>query len=316
MLYPFTFNSQYVSLHPLIVKMNRFYGTGVAIVTPFQADGQVDYTGLKNLINYLIDGGVQYIVSLGTTGESATLTKDEKKKVWEFTAETVNKRVNLVAGIGGNNTYEVVEQVGAFNVTGYDAILSASPHYNKPTQEGIYQHYRAISESAQLPIILYNVPSRTGSTVSAETTCRLAHDFKNIIATKEASGSFDIFNQIMRDKPEDFLLISGDDPVTLPMISLGAAGLISVAGNALPKQVSDYVKLALEGNFKAAQKGHLELIEFTRLLFTEGSPAGVKTALKQLGVCGDAVRLPLVQVGSKTAAAIEAELHKINVVLS
>jgi 4-hydroxy-tetrahydrodipicolinate synthase len=193
--------------------MNRFYGTGVAIATPFQADGQVDYSGLKNLINHLIDGGVEYIVSLGTTGENATLNPDEKQKIWAYTAEINAGRVNLVAGIAGNNTHEVVEQVKAFNIAGYDAILSASPAYNKPTQEGIYQHYKAIAENAPLPIILYNVPSRTGSNVSAETTVRLAHDFKNIIATKEASGSFDQFNQIMRDKPEDFLLISGDDPI-------------------------------------------------------------------------------------------------------
>ena len=288
-----------------------FYGTGVAIVTPFQADGQVDYGSLRTVINYLIDGGVEYIVSLGTTGESATLNKDERKKVWEFTAETVNKRVNLVAGIGGNNTYEVVNQVSTFNTEGYQAILSASPHYNKPTQEGIYQHYRALSESTALPLILYNVPSRTGSTIGAQTTVRLAHDFKNIIAVKEASGSFEIFNQIMRDKPEDFLLISGDDPVTLPMMAMGAAGLISVVGNALPRQTSDMIRLCLKGDFKAACKLHYSMIELIRLLFVEGSPAGVKTALKHLGICGDTVRLPLVQVGDKTAAAIIAETEKI-----
>jgi 4-hydroxy-tetrahydrodipicolinate synthase len=186
--------------------MEMFHGTGVAMVTPFDASGQVDYTGLENLINYLIDGGVEYLVSLGTTGESATLSKDEKKRIWAFTAEKVNKRVNLVAGIGGNNTHEVVEAVKQFESQGYDAILSASPYYNKPIQEGIYQHYKAIAQSSALPILLYNVPGRTGSNVSAETTVRLAHDFKNIIGTKEASGNFDQFNQIMRDKPDDFLL--------------------------------------------------------------------------------------------------------------
>ncbi|QKJ31212.1 4-hydroxy-tetrahydrodipicolinate synthase [Mucilaginibacter mali] len=292
--------------------MNTFYGTGVAMVTPFQADGQVDYEGLTNLINHLIDGGVEYLVSLGTTGESATLSKDEKKKVFEFTAKTVNKRVRLIAGIAGNNTYEVVEQLRAFDTTGYDAILSASPHYNKPTQEGIYQHYRALAENTPLPIILYNVPSRTGSTMSATTTLRLANDFKNIIGIKEASGSFDIFNQIMRDKPEGFMLISGDDAITLPMMALGAVGHISVVGNALPRQSSDMVRLCLQGDFKAATKLHSSLVEFTHLMFIDGSPAGVKTALKQLGVCGDVVRLPLVQVGAKTAEAIINETQKIS----
>jgi len=281
------------------------------MVTPFQADGQIDYEGLRNLIEHLIDGGVQYLVSLGTTGESATLNAQERKQVWAFTAEVVNKRVNLVAGIGGNNTHEVVEQIKEFDTNGYDAILSSSPHYNKPTQEGIYQHYKAIAQVASLPVILYNVPSRTGSTISAETTVRLARDFKNIIGIKEASGNFDLFNQLMRDKPEDFLFISGDDPVTLPMMALGAVGVISVIGNALPKQLSTMVQLLLKNDFKAAQKVHSSLIEFTRLMFIEGNPAGVKSALKHLGICGDGVRLPLVPVSSGTAAAIIQETKKL-----
>jgi 4-hydroxy-tetrahydrodipicolinate synthase len=291
--------------------MNKFYGSGVAMVTPFQADGQIDYEGLRNLIEHLIDGGVQYLVSLGTTGESATLNAQERKQVWAFTAQVVNKRVNLVAGIGGNNTHEVVEQIKEFDTNGYDAILSSSPHYNKPTQEGIYQHYKAIAHVASLPVILYNVPSRTGSTISAETTVRLARDFKNIIGIKEASGNFDLFNQLMRDKPEDFLFISGDDPVTLPMMALGAVGVISVIGNALPKQLSTMVQLLLKNDFKAAQKVHSSLIEFTRLMFIEGNPAGVKSALKHLGICSDAVRLPLVPVSSGTAAAIIQETKKL-----
>ena len=277
------------------------------MVTPFQADGQVDYDGLAKLINYLIDGGVDYLVSLGTTGESATLNADERKQVWAFTAKSVNGRVALIAGIGGNNTHEVVEQVKQFDITGYDGILSASPHYNKPTQEGIYQHYKAIAENAPLPIILYNVPSRTGSNINADTIVRLAHDFKNIIAVKEAGGNFDQINQVMRDKPESFLVISGDDPVTLPMMALGAVGVISVTGNALPRQTSDMVRFCLSGDFKSAQKAHSSLIDFTRLMFVEGSPAGVKTALKQLEVCGDTLRLPLVQVSSSTAERIVSE---------
>ena len=291
--------------------MNKFHGTGVAVVTPFQADGQVDYSALKTLIDHLVDGGVEYLVSLGTTGESATLSKEEKKKVWEFTAQVVNRRVHLVAGIGGNNTYETVAEIKAFDIAGYDAILSASPHYNKPTQEGIYQHYKAIAEVTPLPVILYNVPSRTGSTVSAQTTVRLAKDFKNIIGIKEASGNFELLNQLMRDKPEEFLVISGDDPITLPMIAMGAVGVISVIGNALPKQFSDMVRLCLNGDYKAAQPAHYSLIEFTRLMFTEGNPAGVKSALKQLNVCGDMVRLPLVQVSKDTAEKIKEQIEII-----
>jgi len=281
------------------------------MVTPFQADGQVDYEGLKNLIEHLIDGGVQYLVSLGTTGESATLNADERKQVWSFTAQVVNKRVPLVAGIGGNNTHEVVEQVKEFDINGYSAILSSSPHYNKPTQEGIYQHYKAIAQVAPLPVILYNVPSRTGSTIAAETTVRLARDFKNIIAIKEASGNFDLFNQLMRDKPEEFLVISGDDPVTLPMMALGAVGVISVIGNALPKPLSAMVQLLLNNDYKQAQKTHSSLIEFTRLMFVEGNPAGVKNALKHLGVCGETLRLPLVPVSSGIAEAIKKETQKL-----
>lgn len=291
--------------------MNKFHGTGVALVTPFNADGTVDYTGLKNLINHLVEGKVEYLVSLGTTGEASTLNKSDKKKIWEFTAEINNGRLPLVAGIGGNDTAELAQSIKDFEVSGYDAILSASPYYNKPTQEGIYQHYKAVSEASALPVFLYNVPGRTGSNVSPETTCRLANDFKNIIGTKEASGSFDQFNQILRDKPADFMLISGDDPVAMPMIALGAVGVISVVGNALPQQLSDMIRLGLNGDFKAAAPLHLDLIEFTRLIFAEGNPGGVKAALKQLGVCDDYVRLPLVQVTDALRKAIIAETNRI-----
>ena len=293
------------------MNMNKFYGTGVAMVTPFHADGEVDYEGLRRLIDFLIEGGVEYLVSLGTTGESVTLSKDEKKKIWSFTAEVNNGRVPLVAGIAGNNTVEVVNEIKAFDTKGYDAILSASPNYNKPTQEGIYQHYKAIAEASPLPVLLYNVPSRTGSNVSAETTIRLANDFKNIIGIKEASGNFDQLNQIARDKPADFLLISGDDPISLPMMALGSVGVISVVGNALPREFSDMIRLGLNGDFKAALSAHSSFIEFTRMMFAEGSPAGVKTALKARGICGDTVRLPLVQVSASLAARIVAETQKL-----
>jgi 4-hydroxy-tetrahydrodipicolinate synthase len=291
--------------------MNKFYGTGVAMVTPFHSDGAVDFRGLEAVTNHIIGGGCEYIVVLGTTGESATLNKQEKKDIWSSTVKFSNGRVPLVAGIGGNNTYEVLKSLEEFDTTGYDAILSVSPYYNKPTQEGIYQHYKAIAENSRLPVILYNVPGRTGSMVSAETTVRLAHDFKNIVATKEASGNFDQFNAIMRDKPKDFLFISGDDPVTLPMIAMGCAGVISVIGNAIPKAISDMVRLCLKGDYENARPLHYSMIEFTRLMFTEGNPAGVKQALKELGVCGDDLRLPLTKVSSATAAKISAELQQI-----
>jgi len=291
--------------------MNKFHGTGVAVVTPFNADGTVDYNGLRKLINYLIDGKVEYLVSLGTTGEASTLNKAEKKKIWEFTAEVTNGRLPLVAGIGGNDTAEVVNSVKTFEINGYDAILSASPYYNKPTQEGIYQHYKAISENSSLPVLLYNVPGRTASNVSPETTCRLATDFKNIIGTKEASGNFDQFNQIMRDKPVDFMLISGDDPVAMPMIALGAVGVISVIGNALPRQLSDLIRLCLNGDYANALPQHLNLIEFTKMMFAEGNPAGTKAALQHLGICDDHLRLPLVKVSEQLRSSIIAETARI-----
>lgn len=291
--------------------MNRFHGTGVALVTPFNTDGTVDYQGLKKLINHLVDGGIDYLVSLGTTGETATLSKDEKKKVWDFTAEINNGRLPLVAGIGGNDTAVIGEAIKTFQNNQYSAILSVSPYYSKPTQEGIYQHYKYLSELSELPIILYNVPGRTGSHMSAETTCRLAHDFKNVIATKEASGSFEQFNQIMRDKPADFLLISGDDPIALPMIALGAVGVISVIGNALPHQLSTLINQCLAGDFAKALPAHLSLLEITRLMFAEGNPAGVKATLKQLNICEDVVRLPLVKASAQLNQSLAQQLERL-----
>lgn len=280
------------------------------MITPFNTDRTVDYSGLKNVINYIIDGGVEYLVSIGTTGESATLTKEEKKAIWKFTAETTDGRVPLVAGIGGNDTAEIIKSLEQFDTKGYDAILSVSPYYNKPTQEGIYQHYKTVAEASQLPVILYNVPTRTGSNIEAETTLRLAYDFENIIGVKEASGNFEQFNKIAGNKPADFLFISGDDPVTLPLMALGAAGLISVVGNAMPRQVSDMVRFCLEGDFDAARPLHFNLLEFTRLCFKDGNPAGVKAALKHLGICNDTLRLPLVNVSAETFKQIGTALKK------
>lgn len=292
--------------------MNKFHGTGVAIITPFKSDGSIDHTALKTVIDHIINGGAEYIVSLGTTGEAATLDSDEKKAVWETTVSHVNGRVNLVAGIGGNNTSEVLKDLKKFDSNGFDAVLSVCPYYNKPSQEGIYQHYKAIAENSSLPIILYNVPGRTGVNMTAETTLRLAHDHKNIIAMKEASGNFEQFNKIIKDKPEDFLFISGDDPITLPLIAMGAAGVISVIGNALPGIFSTMVRMCLDGKFIEAQPLHHSLTEITTLCFVEGNPGGVKSAMKLLGICGDTMRLPLVNISEGTENQIRAKLEQLH----
>ena len=292
--------------------MNELHGAGVALVTPFNSDESVDFEALGQLIDLQINEGMDYLVSLGTTGEVATLTNDERKRIWDFTVKRVNGRLPLVAGIGGNNTAEIVEQIKNFNPTGFCAILSVSPYYNKPTQEGIYQHYKAVSNASPLPVILYNVPGRTGSNITAQTTLRLANDFSNIVAIKEASGNFAQFSEILRDKPTGFLLISGDDPVTLPMMSLGAAGIISVIGNALPKKVATLAKLCAEGNYAEARSIHNELLNITDLCFIEGNPAGVKYILQELGIGKDQLRLPLVPVSEKIQAAIKEELKKLN----
>ena len=294
--------------------MNKFHGTGVAMVTPFNSDGSIDHSGIKNIIDHIISGGVEYIVSLGTTGEAATLSSEEKKEIWEATAQHNAGRVPLIAGIGGNNTAEVVRDLKIFNSKDYQAVLSVSPYYSKPTQEGIYQHYKAIAEASDLPILLYNVPGRTSMNISVETTLRLANNFKNIIGTKEDSGNFDQFNLIIRDKPEDFLVISGDDAIALPFISTGAVGVISVIGNALPRILSTMVRMCLDGKFIEAQPLHYSLIEFTRLCFAEGNPGGVKSALKLLNICDDVLRLPLVSVGSETTSLIKEELQKLDLV--
>jgi 4-hydroxy-tetrahydrodipicolinate synthase len=291
--------------------MNKFHGTGVAMITPFNTDGSVDYEGLRKLIDFQIAGGVEYLVSLGTTGESATLTKEEKKSVWEFTSKTVAGRLPLVAGIGGNNTAEIIESMKSFNTAGYDAILSVSPYYNRPTQEGIFQHYKAIAEASPLPVILYNVPSRTGQNMTADTTLRLAHEVKNLIGVKEAAGNFDQFNKVLRDKPKDFLFISGDDGVSLPLIAMGAAGIISVVGNAIPSLFSKMIRLCLDGKFAEAQPLHYQVLELTNSLFMEGNPAGIKEAVKHLGICGNSVRLPLVNVSESLSKKIKSELEKL-----
>ena len=293
---------------------DRFRGLGVALVTPFRSNGQIDYAGLEKLIDHQIAGGVDYVVSMGTTGESVTLTKAEKHELLAQTIGYVRNRVPVVLGCGGSNTAEVIEALNSFEMDGVDAILSVSPYYNKPTQEGIYQHYKAIAQSSLRPIILYNVPGRTGSNMSSETTVRLARDFKNIIAIKEASANLDQMGRILKHKPRDFMLISGDDTLTLPIIALGGVGVISVVGNALPAETSALVKAALKGDLETARREHLRMIEVIDLLFAEGNPGGIKQVLKVLGVCGDTMRLPLVNISEATAGKLYKALADAEVV--
>ncbi|WP_028295539.1 4-hydroxy-tetrahydrodipicolinate synthase [Olivibacter sitiensis] len=280
--------------------MNTFHGAGVALVTPFKVDGSIDYEGLSNLIEYQIAGGMDYLVSMGTTGEVATLSKKEKLDVLDFTAKQVAGRVPLVAGFGGNNTAELVEQLKEFKNPSYSAILSVSPYYNKPTQEGIYQHYKALALATNLPIILYNVPGRTGSMVSVDTIIRLAKEFSNIIGVKEASANFEHFTRIMEQKPADFMLISGDDALTLPMMSLGAVGVITVVGNAFPRETQQLVKYCNEWKFEEANRIHYKLLRIDELCFIEGNPAGVKEMLQVMGICNRTLRLPLTEVSQVT----------------
>ncbi|MBX2982816.1 MAG: 4-hydroxy-tetrahydrodipicolinate synthase [Flavobacteriales bacterium] len=293
---------------------NRFRGLGVALVTPFRANGAIDHAALAKVIEHQITGGIDYLVVMGTTGESATISTEEKKHLLAQVIEVVHNRIPIVFGIGGNNTAEVVEQLQAFDMDGVDAILSVSPYYNKPTQEGIYQHYKALAQVSLRPIILYNVPGRTMSNIAAETTLRLARDFKNIIAIKEASGNLDQVGLILKHRPEDFLVISGDDALTLPILALGGDGVISVVGNGLPEEFARLVHAALKGDFQTAQKEHLNLIELITLLFVEGNPGGIKEVLKALGLCDVHMRLPLVPVSEGTAKKIYQALADTEVV--
>ena len=287
--------------------MDKIKGTGVALVTPFNEDKSVDYKGLENLLNHVIDGGIDYLVLMGTTGESVTLSKGEKVAVVDFCKKINNSRVPVVLGIGGNNTMQVVEDIKSANLDGIDAILSVSPAYNKPSQEGIYQHYKMISGNCPLPIIVYNVPGRTASNISAETTVRLANDFENIVAVKEASGDMDQIMKIIKNKPSDFVVLSGDDGLTLPMIHMGAEGVISVIGQSHPKEYSDMVSFGLSGNKEIANQLHNKLYDFYVPLYAEGNPVGIKACLELLGICKSQVRLPLVEASN----AIKNELKSL-----
>lgn len=286
--------------------MNNFTGTGVAIVTPFNTDYSIDFNSLTNLVEFLIKGGVDYLVVLGTTGESATLSKEEKQQVINHVKSVNNNRLPLVVGIGGNNTHAVISDIQSFDISGYQAILSVSPYYNKPTQEGIYQHYKAIAEASPLPIILYNVPGRTNSNVLASTTLRLANDFKNIIAVKEASGSLEQCMEIIQNKPANFLVISGDDNLTLPILAAGGNGVISVIANACPSVFSKMVNAGLKNDMPTARNEHYKVFSITQSIFKEGNPAGVKELLQHFKIMNNVVRLPLVNVSNQLSQEIKS----------
>ncbi|OUS00704.1 4-hydroxy-tetrahydrodipicolinate synthase [Flavobacteriales bacterium 33_180_T64] len=275
--------------------MTKFHGTGVAIITPFNADLSVDHNALTNVVNYNIDNGINYIVISGTTGESVTITKHEKQDIIKTIVKANNSRVPLVLGIGGNNTAQVIEEIQNTDLTEIDALLSVSPYYSKPQQEGIYQHFKAISLASPVDIILYNVPGRTSSNMSSETTLRLAKDFDNIIAVKEAGNNVHQYLKLLRDKPDNFLVISGDDDLALGVILAGAAGVISVLGQALPKQFTTMINFGLEGKAAEAYKIHFNLMDITSLIFSENNPAGIKAVLEILDLSKATVRLPLVE---------------------
>lgn len=289
----------------------KFTGTGIAIVTPFNADRSIDWVSFQRLIEFWIAGKVEYLVVLGTTGESATVHGEEKQNVFSFVAETVAGRLPLVAGIGGNDTFEVVKGFTGFDLKGYDAILSVAPYYNKPNQEGLYQHYKILDERTPLPIMMYNVPGRTGINVSADTQLRIAHSCKNIFATKEASGNFEQINQIIKNKPAGFMVISGDDPITLPMIAAGAEGLVSVVANAYPAAYSEMVRLCLHGHFEEARKLHYRYIDIITSMFTEGSPGGVKAYLNEMGLCQNTFRPPVCPVSEKHLQHIRSLMKEV-----
>jgi 4-hydroxy-tetrahydrodipicolinate synthase len=288
------------------MRTNPFSGTGIALVTPFQSNGELDQPALVRLVNHCISGGVDFLVALGTTGETATLTSEEKKRVLQTVAETANGRVPLVVGVGGNNTRAVCDSLQSGMPEGYSGVLSVSPYYNKPTQEGIYQHYKAVCGSTDAPVILYNVPGRTGSNVLAETTLRVAHDCPNAVAMKEASGNLEQAMAIVQGAPHGFEVLSGDDNLTLPLIASGATGVISVSGQAYPGLFSQMVRDARSGHMDRARAAHYALFRFTQLLFAEGNPGGIKAAMAQLGVMENQVRLPLVPVSS----SLQGELRK------
>ncbi len=288
--------------------MNELKGLGVAMVTPFKKNKEIDFIALEKLTNKLIEGGVDYLVVMGTTGESATLSSSEKQAVLEAVKKTNQDRLPLVFGIGGNDTMKMKEEYHSFDLSGVSAILTASPYYNKPSQEGIYQHYKELAQLSKLPIILYNVPARTGSNMTTQTTLRLAREFDNIVGIKEASGNISQVMEIIHEKPKDFLLISGDDALTLPMIACGAEGLISVIANSHPETTKELVQKGMSGEYDSARVAHYSLLKLIDGIFEDGNPGGVKVLLNEQGIMENEVRLPLVPVNKE----LESRLRSMN----
>ncbi len=285
-------------------------GTGVALITPFTKTGEVDFDSLSKIIEHAISGGVEYLVALGTTGESVTLNKEEKKQIYAHIAKQAAGRVACVAGMGGNNTQEVLEAIKHFEADGYDAFLSVSPYYNKPSHEGIYQHFMAIEAVSELPIILYNVPGRTGSNMSAATTLRLANASEKFVAIKEASGNAEQFMDLLNEKPADFEIISGDDNLTLPFLAMGMSGVISVIGQAYPKEFTSMVRLGLDGKFVEARQLHYKLYNLMKGIFLDGNPGGVKYIMHKMGLCENVVRLPLVPIHKEPANKLDGLMEQ------
>ena len=287
-------------------------GTGVALITPFKKDFSVDTAALEKIVDFQVENGIDYLVVLGTTAESATLTADEKELVIKTVIKANAGRLPLVLGVGGNNTADVVAELKTANLSAFTAVLSVSPYYNKPTQEGIYQHFKAVAQASPLPVILYNVPGRTGSNMLPETVLRLANDFKNIVAIKEAAGDIIQAMKLIQHKPEGFLVISGDDMITLPMVLAGGAGVISVIGEGFPKEFSQMVRLGLEKKADEAYKIHYRIMDSIDMIFEQGNPAGIKEVFKVLGLCENTVRLPLVNVNEDLAARLEGFVKKFS----
>jgi 4-hydroxy-tetrahydrodipicolinate synthase len=292
--------------------MKKFKGTGVAIVTPFKNDSSIDFASLGRVLNHVINGGVSYIVAMGTTGESATLTREEKKALVSYVIEVIDNRVPLVIGIGGNSTQEVINCIRHSNLTGVDGILSVAPYYNKPNQRGLFQHFKEIATCSPIPVIIYNVPGRTCSNISSDTCIDLANECENIVAVKEASGDMAQIMRIIRGKPESFSVISGDDMMTLPIIAAGGSGVISVLANAFPAQTSELVNHALKSNIKSAREIQLRFLEMIELLFIDGNPSGVKAMLNIMNLCQNYLRLPLVPVNRTTYTRIQKEIDEVN----
>ncbi len=292
---------------------SKLRGMGVALITPFKEDESVDYEAIMRLVDYQLQNGTDFLVILATTAETPTLTLEEKKKIQKLIIERVKGKIPIVVGVGGNNTKVVVETLKNDDFTGIDAILSVVPYYNKPSQEGLYQHYKAIANATNLPIVLYNVPGRTGVNMTAETTLRIARDFKNVVAIKEASGNITQMDDIIKNKPANFNVISGDDGITFPLITLGAVGVISVIGNAFPREFSRMTRLALSGDYTNALTIHHKFTELFDLLFVDGNPAGVKSMLNAMGMIENKLRLPLVPTRITTFEKIRAVLNELNI---